>query len=102
MKEVIYRQAALDEFADLIEFIAQDKPEAARRVLQAVEHCIDHIAAFPLSGALVEGLTVADLNGMRRAIVTPYRGYVVFYFVHETSIEIVSLRRAEQSKIWSG
>lgn len=102
MKEIVYRQAALDELTDLIEFIADDKPGAARRVLQAVEECIDHVAAFPLSGALVEGLTVTELNGVRRAIVTPYRAYIVFYFVHEASIEIVSLRRAVQGENWPG
>jgi plasmid stabilization system protein ParE len=57
VKRVVYRPAALDELTDLIEFIAEDKPGAARRVLEVIEQRIAHLATFPESAPLVEHLT---------------------------------------------
>ena len=102
MKAVVYRLAALDELADLMEFIAADKPGAANRVLEAVELCINQLAMFPYSAAPLEGILNGELVGIRRATVTPYRGYGVFYFVRENEIEIVSFRRSEQRAEWLG
>ena len=98
MKAVVYRQAALDQLADLIDFIAADKPGAASRVLEAVELCISRLATFPYSAAPMEGILNGELVGIRRATVTPYRAYVVFYFVREDGIEIVSFQRGEQNQ----
>ncbi len=100
MKHVTYRQAALDELTDLIEFIADDKPGAARRVLEVIEQRIAHFATFPKSAPLVENLASAQLEGLRRAVMTPYRSYVMYYFIREDSIEVVSVRRAERGDEW--
>ena len=102
MRAVVYRQAALDELTELIEFIAADKPGAASRVLEAVELCINQPATFPYSAAPLEGILNSELVGIRRATVTPYRAYVMFYFVREDSIEIVSFKRSEQCEAWLG
>lgn len=100
MKRVIYRQAALDELTDLIEFIAEDKPGAARRVLEVIEQRVAHFATFPESAPLVEGLTSPPLGELRRAVMTPYRTYVMYYFVGDDSIDIVSVRRSESGDEW--
>jgi plasmid stabilization system protein ParE len=95
VKRCVYRQAALDELTDLIEFIAEDKPGAARGVLEVIEQRVAHFAMFPESAPLVENLVNAQLEGLRRAVMTPYRTYVMYYFIREDSIEVVSVRRAE-------
>lgn len=100
MRRVVYRQAALDELADLIEFIAEDKPGAARHVLGAIEERMDHFATFPESAPLVENLTNAELQGLRRAIMAPYRAYVMYYLTRDDMIDVVSVRRAESDDEW--
>lgn len=100
MRQIRYRQAALDELADIIEFIANDKPGASRRVLEEIEACAAHIAVFPESAPRVENLVRAELNGIRRAIVAPYRTVALYYFANEDSIDIVSVRRTEQDDPW--
>lgn len=100
MKRVVYRQAALDELTDLIEFIAEDKPGAARRVLEVIEERIAHFATFPESAPLVENLASPQLEGLRRAVMTPHRTYVMYYFIREDAIEIASVRRAESGDEW--
>ena len=77
MKRAVYRQAALDELTDLIEFIAADKPGAAHRVLEIIEQRVAHFATFPESAPLVENLISPQLGGLRRAIITPYRTYAM-------------------------
>ena len=94
---VVYRQAALDELTDLVDAIATDKPNAARKVLAVIEDYIEHLAAFPLSASVDEFILNPMLKGIRRGVVTPFSGYVVFYFAREDAIEIVSIRRAERS-----
>ena len=86
----------------LIEFIAEDKPGAARRVLEVIEQCVDHIATFPESAPLFEGVTCTELSSLRRAVIATYRAYAVYYFIHEHTIEIVSVRRAENGNEWLG
>jgi plasmid stabilization system protein ParE len=78
MRRVLLRQVAIDELADITEFMADDKPAAARRVLEAVERCIDHIAAFPESAPLLTNVLRQELKGIRRAVVTPFRTIVLF------------------------
>jgi plasmid stabilization system protein ParE len=100
VKRVVYRQAALDELTDLIEFISEDKPGAARRVLEVIEQRVAHFATFPESAPLVENLASPQLEGLRRAVMTPYRTYVMYYFIGEDAIEIASVRRAEGGDGW--
>ena len=102
MRRVLLRQVAIDELADITEFIADDKPAAARRVLEAVERCIAHIAAFPESAPLLTNVLRHELKGIRRAVVTPFRTIVLFYLTDDNLIDIVSIRRAEQSTDWLG
>lgn len=97
---VVYRPAALDELTDLIEFIAEDKPGAARRVLEVVEQRIAHFATFPESAPLVENFASPRLEGLRRAVMTPYRTYVMYYFIRKDAIEVASIRRAEVGDEW--
>ena len=98
---VVYRQAALNELAALVETVAADKPQAARRVLAVIENYVEHLASFPLSAAIDESFANPPLKGMRRGVVTPYSSYVVFYFAREDEIEVVSIRRAERSAVSS-
>jgi len=100
VKRVVYRAAALDELANLIEFIAEDKPGAARRVLEVIEQRVAHFATFPESAPLVANLASPQLAGLRRAVMAPYRTYVMYYFIREDSVEIVSVRRAEGGDEW--
>ena len=100
MRRVLLRQVALDELGDIIEFIADDKPGAAHRVLAAVEQCIAHITVFPESAPPLTNVLRHELYGIRRAVVTPHRTIVLFYFTEDNPIDIVSIRRAEQSNDW--
>ena len=50
MAEIIWTETALDELAAIGAYIALDKPEAAKRLVQRVFVRVDLLAWFPLSG----------------------------------------------------
>lgn len=69
-------------------------------MLEDIEQRIAHFATFPDSAPMVESLASAQLDGLRRAVMTPYRTYVMYYFIREDVIEIASVRRAEGGDEW--
>jgi plasmid stabilization system protein ParE len=81
---------AADDFQEIVEFIALDKPDAAtafaKKVVAAVERLID----FPLSGRL---LPERASKPYREVIVPPCR---VIYLPTAERCEIVRIFRGEQ------
>lgn len=90
MAKIIWTETALDELAAIGAYIALDKPEAAKRLVQRAFIRVDQLALFPLSGG-----KPPELNG------TPYRVLVIrplklFYRVEADKIYIVYVMRGER------
>jgi toxin ParE1/3/4 len=87
---LIWTESALDDVDGVAEYIALDKPAAARAPVERVFRRVDRLARFPKSGK-----RPAELLG------TPYREVVVppcriFYRVEGQTVFILYVMRAER------
>jgi len=85
--KIIWTDSAVSDLEDVFHYIAQDNPEAARRVAQEV---VDHVAileSFPFIGPTYP----RGSSGSLRHIVVRY--YRIFYDVNESrqSVEILHI-----------
>ena len=84
MKKIAIRKRplALQDIEDIIAYIAEDSPQAAKRFRNRLEECIEDIAIFPDSGRSRESL----LKGVRTI---PVGNYLIVYQNHTTHIDII-------------
>ena len=82
MPSVIYAPEADDDLFGIVEYIARDKPEAARKWLRKIRKTCETIAAQPEMGELRPGFGVA---GARTFSVG---NYVIFFRGTEGGIEV--------------
>jgi plasmid stabilization system protein ParE len=92
MAEIIWSEPALTELDAVAEFIARDKPDAAKKLVQRVLSRVEQLALFPLAGRIPH-----ELKGTRyrQLVVPPLR---IFYRLNDdrTKVFIVHLLRAER------
>ncbi|MCC6272718.1 MAG: type II toxin-antitoxin system RelE/ParE family toxin [Deltaproteobacteria bacterium] len=89
MARVIWTEPALDELDAIADYIALDKPKAARSLVQRVFQKVGMLGCFPNLGT--RPAEVKDLP-YRQLIISPCR---VFYRVEGKKIYIVSVLRGE-------
>jgi len=85
MPTVIYSPAASNDLVDIAEYIARDKPEAARRWVQMIREKCDLLASHPRMGEERPGF---GLPGCRYFTVG---NYVVFFRATEDGIEVARI-----------
>jgi toxin ParE1/3/4 len=85
---VIWRESALDQFDQIIAYIAARNPAAAERLQAAVESSAERLAEHPFMHR------PGRVPGTREAIVHP--NYILVYRVTEDSIEMVNVLHARQ------
>ena len=69
MAEIIWTEPALSDLVAIADYIALDKPEAARRLVQRVFEHVEQLSTHPQSGSVPR-----ELRGSRyRQIVEPPR-----------------------------
>ena len=91
MAEIVWTDPALDQLAEIAEYIALDKPEAAARSMKNVFAAIDRLEDFPNSGHVPPELP----NSIYRELyVKPCR---VFYRCEEDRVLIVHVMREERA-----
>ncbi|HZS48756.1 MAG TPA: type II toxin-antitoxin system RelE/ParE family toxin [Blastocatellia bacterium] len=86
---VKWLQSALDNLDHISIFIAQDNPDAAKRVVAKIQQDIAIIASYPASGRQ------GRVPGTREMIVsgTPY---IIIYRIHEQTVEILRVFHTKQ------
>lgn len=90
MAEIVWTEPALRDLDAIADYIALDKPEAARQLVQRVFRHVEQLADHPKSGSKPQ-----ELKGWRyRQIVEP--PCRVFYRVDEDRVYILYVMRAEQ------
>jgi toxin ParE1/3/4 len=90
MARLTWTEPALRDLETIAEYIALDKPEAARAFVRQVFRVSERLAVFPKSGRVPP--EIPDLP-YREIIVPPCR---VFYRVDRQTVFIIHVMRGEQ------
>jgi addiction module RelE/StbE family toxin len=79
-----YKARALADLEAIYDYIAQDDPTAARRVVQRIVRSIGRLAIIPLSGrpGVVRGTRILAVPGLP---------YVVIHRVRENTLDIIAV-----------
>ena len=90
MAQVIWTEPALLDLNEIAEYIALDKPDAARRLVKQVFSSVDRLEQFPESGRMPPEL---KRTTYREVIVGPCR---ILYRVDQDKVYIVYVMRGER------
>ncbi|MDD1509929.1 type II toxin-antitoxin system RelE/ParE family toxin [Pseudomonas sp. CNPSo 3701] len=90
MAEIVWTNHALEQLEDLAQYIALDKPAAARTLVSKVIETVARLAEFPLSGRIPAELPNALY---REVVIPPCR---IFYRVSDTTVFIIHIMREER------
>lgn len=90
MAAVIWAEPALQDLDAIADYIALDKPDAARRLAQEVFAQVDRLRKFPKIGSVPP--EIPDLP-YRQLIIPPCR---VFYRIEKNKVYVVHVMRGEQ------
>lgn len=90
MAKIIWADPAIQDLDSIADYIALDKPDAARRLVRRVLDAVRKLRRFPRMGSIP-----AELRGLpyRQLVVPPCR---IFYRIEEKVIYIVHVLRGEQ------
>jgi toxin ParE1/3/4 len=88
--KVIWSPRAIDRAEEEAAFIAEDKPEAARRWLEAVFKVVDRLELFPGSG---HPLPELDSARYRQVL---YKSHRVIYRIDRDAVVILTVRRSKR------
>lgn len=90
MARLIWTTPALNDLEIIAEYIALDKPDAARRYVQKVFDAVKRLERFPRSGSVPSEIPHLPY---RQIIVLPCR---IFYRIQKDHLFIVHVMRSEQ------
>lgn len=88
MLKISWRATATDDLAEIIAYIAERSPQAARNIRQCIESAVLPVAEHPYL------YRSGREPGTREIVVHP--NYVVVYKVTDAAIEVVSVLHARQ------
>ena len=92
MTAVRWSPQAVDDLAEIVEFVALDSPEAARVVAGQIVAAVEQLAEFPLSGRPY--LASRD-PVMRELVRTPY---VLVYQILDGAVQVVAVDRSSRKR----
>ena len=95
MARLIWTEPALNDLEAIAEYIALDKPDAARRYVQRVFQIVERLAQFPNSGSIPPEIPHLPY---RQVVVPPCR---IFYRTDGHEVLIVFVMRGEQRLVES-
>lgn len=90
MAQIIWTEPALNDLNEIAEFIALDKPSAAKKLVKEVFNSVKRLKDFPESGKTPEELAETHY---REIVVSPCR---VFYRVESNKVYILYVMRSER------
>jgi toxin ParE1/3/4 len=88
---IVWSPLAIERAQDAAEYIARDKPEAARAWLVGVFEAVDRLEAFPQSGRMVPEIGLPEY----REIVYR-RSHRIVYYVEKSTLRILTIRNFAQ------
>jgi toxin ParE1/3/4 len=78
--------------AEHIAYIAQDNPDAAERVRNAIVEAVERLADYPHRGRQ------GQRAGTRELVIADFPAYIVVYRVTETEVRIIRVWHGRQSR----
>ena len=90
MAEVIWTEPALDDLDAIADYIALDKPGAAKHLVQQVFARVEQLKIFPMSGGKPRELAGTPY---RQLVIKPVR---IFYRMSAEKVYLVYVMRGEQ------
>jgi addiction module RelE/StbE family toxin len=84
-RDVVWADSAKQALRAIHDYIAQNSPEFAKRVVDKISSRTEQIATFPLSGRIVPEFNVGQL---RELFERPYR---IIYHIRPNRIEVIAL-----------
>lgn len=90
MARLIWTEPALNDLEIIAEYIALDKPDAARRYVQKVFDAVERLERFPRSGSVPPEIPHLPY---RQIVVPPC---IIFYRIQKNHLFIVHVMRSEQ------
>ena len=90
MAQVIWTEPALDDLADIAEYISVNNLEAAGYLVSHVFQIVDRLESHPRSGKKIDEYRAPNY---RELVINPCR---VFYRIDKESIFILHVMRQEQ------
>jgi toxin ParE1/3/4 len=97
-KEIKILSRAKEDFIEIVEYIAQDKPEAATDVADRIEASINHLGQNPSMGKRSREPRLAHL-GYRYLVVGKY---LIFYTVDDVDEDIIIHRILHRARDYVG
>jgi toxin ParE1/3/4 len=88
MRQIRIRSAARADIKGIAETIGKDRPRSARRFFFAAEKLMKRVLDFPELGGLYES-NEEDFEGLRVLSIKGFKTYLLFYRVHDDSVEVV-------------
>ena len=90
MARLIWTEPALNDIDAIADYIALDKPDAARRYVQRIFQAVERLALFPKSGSIPREIPHLPY---RQVVVPPCR---VLYRIDDQDILIIFVMRSEE------
>jgi plasmid stabilization system protein ParE len=88
MSKYQFTPQAVSDLLEIWTFIAQDNPEAADRVEEAVFKACDLLADSPLAGSVRKDMTPLPL---RFWVVHPYSKYLIVYDPEKKPLQVIRI-----------
>lgn len=90
MAQIKWTEPALNDLDEIAEYIALDKPSAAKNLVQEVFKSVKLLTKFPQSGRIPPELPASDY---RELVVGPCR---IFYRIEKNKVFILYVMRSER------
>jgi plasmid stabilization system protein ParE len=91
--QVHLSETARAELNEILSYIAEDNPAAAKNVRAAIERGLNWIGRWPLVSPVVPG------RGMRSKLVDKYQ-YRIYYVVTDDEVLVSNIRSTRQLRPW--
>ena len=88
--KLVWSPVAIARAVEAAAFIADDKPEAARRWLEGLFRCVDRLQQFPHSGRVLPEIGSSEYREIS------YRSHRVIYKVQKSTVAILTVRHSKQ------
>ena len=85
---VYWSQTAKDDLSEIIEYISNDSPQTALKILESLERQTNDLCRFPKRGRIIPELKKHNIIKYRELIHAPWR---VFYKIEERKVYILAL-----------
>jgi len=88
--KIIWSPLAIDRASEIAEYIAQDKPDAAEKLINTVFSIVEQLKSSPEIGRIVPEIR----NDQFRKII--YGNYRIVYRIEKEQLSILTIRHGKQ------